>query len=174
MRKILLIGLTILLLSVPAFAGQSEGIRVAVIDTGISSAAIDPKNILGGQNYIRPQDDLEDKLGHGTAVSAIIVGSEPARIEGICPTATLVPMVFATKDEEGKQVRGDTAMVAQAIYDAINNYHCKIINISSGSQNGSQRLQQAVEYAEEMGVLVVSCAGNNQEETPGAISYPGG
>lgn len=174
MRKILFVILTILLLATPVQAAQGEGVRVAVIDTGISSAAIDPVRIDGGINYIRPQDGTEDKLGHGTAVSAIIVGSEPARIEGICPTATLVPMVFATKDEEGKQVRGDTAMVAQAIYDAINNYHCDIINISSGSQNGSHRLQQAVEYAEEMGVLVVSCAGNNQEETPGAISYPGG
>ena len=174
MRKILLTLLTLLLLTVPVCAGQSEGVRVAVIDTGISTAAIDPARIDGGVNYIRPQDDLEDKLGHGTAVSAIIVGSEPARIEGICPTATLVPMLFATKDEEGKQVRGDTGMVAQAIYDAINVYHCDIINISSGSQNGSQRLQRAVEYAEEMGVLVVSCAGNNQEENPGAISYPGG
>lgn len=174
MRKILLLLLTMLLLTTPVQAGQSEGVRVAVIDTGISTTAISPDRIDRGINYIRPQDGTEDKLGHGTAVSAIIVGSEPARIEGICPTATLVPMVFATKDEEGKQVRGDTAMVAQAIYDAINNYHCKIINISSGSQNGSHRLQQAVEYAEEMGVLVVSCAGNNQEETPGAISYPGG
>lgn len=174
MRKLLFVILTMLLLTTPALAAHDGEIRVAVIDTGISSAAIDPVRIDGGINYIRPQDDMEDKLGHGTAVSAIIVGSEPARIEGICPTATLVPMVFATKDEEGKQVRGDTAMVAQAIYDAINNYHCKIINISSGSQNGSHRLQQAVEYAEEMGVLVVSCAGNNQEENPGAISYPGG
>ena len=174
MRKILLTLLTILLLTVPVCAGQSEGVRVAVIDTGISTAAIDPACIDGGVNYIRPQDDLEDKLGHGTAVSAIIVGSEPARIEGICPTATLVPMIFATKDEEGKQVRGDTAMVAQAIYDAVNVYHCRIINISSGSQNGSHRLQQAVEYAEEMGVLVVSCAGNGQETNPDAIYYPGG
>ena len=149
MRKILLTLLTILLLTMPVCAGQSEGVRVAVIDTGISTAAIDPARIDGGINYIRPQDGTEDKLGHGTAVSAIIVGSEPARIEGICPTATLVPMIFATKDEEGKQVRGDTAMVAQAIYDAVNVYHCRIINISSGSQNGSHRLQQAVEYAEE-------------------------
>jgi len=174
MKRWLLTMLTILLLLPVAHAAEREGVRVAVIDTGISTAAVSPDSIVEGANYIRPQDDLEDKLGHGTAVSAIIVGSEPARVAGICPTATLVPLVYATRDEEGKQVRGDTYMVAQAIYDAIDIYHCDIINISSGSTGGSYRLKEAVEYAEEKGVLVVSSAGNGQETTPDAIYYPGG
>ena len=170
----LLLVLVLLLCAVPTAFAAERGVRVAVIDTGISTAAVDPARIDGGINYIRPQDDLQDKLGHGTAVSAIIVGSDAARVEGICPTAILVPLVFAAKDEDGKQVRGDTAMVAQAIYDAIDVYHCDIINISSGSTGGSQRLKEAVEYAEKKGVLVISCAGNGQETNPDAIYYPGG
>lgn len=170
--------LTILILAMlipgAVYAAEPESVRVAIIDTGISTAAVDPARIADGFNYIRPGDDLEDKLGHGTAVSAIIVGSEPARIAGICPTATLVPLVYATKDEEGSQIRGNTGMVAQAIYDAIDIYHCDIINISSGSTGGSHRLKEAVEYAEAKGVLVVSCAGNGQETNPGAVYYPGG
>ena len=173
MKRWLLTILTLLLLTLPAHAAEG-GVRVAVIDTGISTAAISPDSIGEGVNYIRPQDDTEDKLGHGTAVSAIIVGSEAARIEGICPTAELVPLVTASKDETGEQVRGDTAMVAQAIYDAIDVYGCKLINISSGSTGGSSRLKEAVEYAERKGVLVISCAGNGQESNPGAIYYPGG
>ena len=121
MKRWLLTILTLLLLTLPAHAAE-EGVRVAVIDTGISTAAVSPDSIAEGINYIRPQDETQDKLGHGTAVSAIIVGSEAARITGICPTAELVPLVTTSKDEEGKQVRGDTAMVAQAIYDAIDVY----------------------------------------------------
>lgn len=173
MKRWLLI-FSIILMLVPTAYAAEDGVRVAVIDTGISTVAIDTARIDGGINYIRPQDDSQDKLGHGTAVSGIIVGSETARIEGICPTATLVPMVFATKDEDGKQLRGDTAMVAQAIYDAIDIYHCDIINISSGSTGGSERLREAVEYAEKKGVLVISCAGNDQEDNPGEVCYPGG
>ena len=173
MKRWLLTILTLLLLTLPAHAAE-DGVRVAVIDTGISTAAVSPDSIAEGINYIRPQDDTEDKLGHGTAVSAIIVGSEAAPVTGICPTAQLVPLVTTSKDDEGKQVRGDTAMVAQAIYDAIDVYGCKIINISSGSTGGSSRLQEAVEYAERKGVLVISCAGNGQESNPGAIYYPGG
>ena len=173
MKRWLLTILTLLLLTLPAHAAE-EGVRVAVIDTGISTAAVSPDSIAPGDNYIRPQDDTEDKLFHGTAVSAIIVGSEAARVTGICPTAELVPLVTTSKDEEGKQVRGDTAMVAQAIYDAVDVYGCKIINISSGSTGGSSRLKEAVEYAERKGVLVISCAGNGQESNPGAVYYPGG
>lgn len=171
----LLLVLVLALSLVPsAFAAQADGVRVAVIDTGISTAAVSPASIADGANYIRPQDDTGDKLGHGTAVSAIIVGSEAARVTGICPTATLVPLVYCSKNSEGLQVRGDTAMVAQAIYDAIDVYHCDIINISSGSTGGSNRLKEAVEYAEQKGVLVVSSAGNAQETNPGAVYYPGG
>lgn len=172
MKKIFILLISLLLI-LPAHDAVPE-VRIAIIDTGISPAAIRADRMETGINYIRPQDDTADLLSHGTAVAAIIVGSEPARIEGICPTAKLIPMVYATKDENGKQVRGDTAMVAQAIYDAIDVYHCDIINISSGSAAGSQRLEEAVEYAEKKGVLVVSCAGNGQNKNPGAISYPGG
>lgn len=174
MKKIFFALLLSVLLSITAFAADGEPMRIAVIDSGISTAAVSADSIANGINYIRPQDDLEDKLGHGTAVSAIILGSEPARIEGICPTATLVPLVTASRDDDGKQVRGDTAMTAQAIYDAIDIYGCRIINISAGSSGGSERLRKAVEYAEEKGVLVISSAGNNQSSNPGAIYYPGG
>ena len=165
-----LLALTLL----PTALAAEDGVRVAVIDTGISTAAIDPASVAEGVNYIRPQDSTEDKLGHGTAVAAIIVGSEAARMEGICPTAALVPLVYCSKNEIGQQVGGDTAMVAQAIYDAIDVYGCKIINISSGATGGSERLRAAVAYAEEKGVLVVSSAGNSQETAPGAVYYPGG
>lgn len=174
MKRWLLIFLIILLLTPSAYAAEEERVRIAVIDTGISTAAVSPDSIGEGVNYIRPQDDTEDKLGHGTAISAIIVGSEAAQVSGICPTAMLIPMVCTSKNENGAQVRGDTAMVAQAIYDAIDSYGCQIINISSGSTGGSVRLKEAVEYAEQKGVLVLSCAGNGQETDPNAVYYPGG
>ena len=171
----LLLALALTLQLAPAaLAAEGNAVRVAVIDTGISTTAVDPVSIGPGANYICPQEDTQDRLGHGTAVSAIIAGSKPARITGICPTATLIPLVYATKDDAGNQLRGDADMVAQAIYDAVDVYHCDIINISSGSTGGSARLKEAVEYAEEKGVLVISSAGNGQNTNPGAVYYPGG
>ncbi len=173
MRKLILTFTMILLFTSVAYAAEAEEIRIAVIDSGISTAAVSPESIAKGQNYIIPDDTTEDKLGHGTAIAAIIVGSESARIVGICPTAQLVPLVYTSLDENGQRVTGETAMTVQAIYDAVDVYGCNIINISSGGNHNVSALKDAVEYAAEKGVLVVSSAGNSGVTAPGLIYYPG-
>jgi len=171
----LLLALALALSLVPtALAAESDGVRVAVIDTGVSTKSVSPDSILTGKNYILPDEDTEDKLGHGTAVSAIIVGSETARVAGVCPEAKLVPLVTASKDKNGAAVQGDTALTAQAIRDAIDVYGCRIINISAGAKSDSFQLRSAVAYAQKRGALVISSAGNNQQTDPGVIFYPGG
>lgn len=161
-------------ISIAAFAQHTPNpVRIAVIDTGISTVAIDFSHIIEGYNYIRPHDGTEDKIGHGTAIAGVLVGSEAADAEGICPNAVLVPLVYATKDEMGITIKGDTSMVAQAIYDAVDVYDCDIINISSGSTSDSKSLRSAAAYAEEKGVLVVSSAGNSNLYRPQDIYYPG-
>ena len=164
----------LLLLASAAQAAEAEEIRVAVIDSGISVEAVSAERIAAGYNYIRPQDDTGDKLGHGTAVAAIIAGSEKARITGICPTAALVPLVYCSANGEGREVSGGTAMTAQAVYDAVDVYGCRIINISSGTPTESKTLRDAVDYAAERGALVVASAGNAGRTDPEAVYYPGG
>ena len=164
----------LLLLASAAQAAEAEEIRVAVIDSGISVEAVSAERIAAGYNYIRPQDDTGDKLGHGTAVAAIIVGSEKARVTGICPTAALVPLVYCSANGEGREVSGGTAMTAQAVYDAVDVYGCRIINISSGTPTESKTLRDAVDYAAERGALVVASAGNAGRTDPEAVYYPGG
>lgn len=172
-QRLLLFLLLLCTLSVSALAAETESPCIAIIDTGISTQAVDESHIAQGINYIRPQDDTEDKMGHGTAIAAIIAGSEKARIAGICPEAQLVPLVYCSQNEEGLEVRGDSSMVAQAIYDAIDVYGCRIINLSSGTDTDTDSLRNAAAYAERKNVLIVSCAGNHQQQTPNALSYPG-
>ena len=174
LKKIFIIFLITFIFTSSVLADEAVGVRIGVIDTGVSFKAVNSDSVSDGKNYIFPQESTEDKIGHGTAVSAIIAGSEPARIEGICPTAVIVPLVCITKDNEGKIINGDTSVTAKAIYDAVDKFDCKIINISSGAAKGSDELKKAVEYAESKGVLIVASAGNNQEDAKGAISYPGG
>lgn len=154
------------LLTVPAHGLVDGGVRVAVIDTGISAAAIKGKNLDVGRNYILPNASTEDIMGHGTAVAAIIVGSEAAGVSGLCPEATLVPLVYYSKTEENQTVKGDLAMLAQMIRDAVDIYRCRIINISSGAGADTPALRDAIAWAEQRGTLVVSCAGNDGNGTP--------
>lgn len=165
--------LAAMLFTVPAYAGESEPIRIAIIDTGISTAAISEKNLDEGRNYILPGATTEDTIGHGTAVAAIIAGSSTAGVNGLCPEAVLVPLVYYSKNGNDAAVKGDLAMLAQIIRDAVDVYDCRIINISSGARVDTPVLRDAVAWAEQHGVLVVSCAGNDGDSTayyPGAFS----
>jgi len=165
--------LTAILFTVPSYADEYEPVRIAVIDTGISTAAISERNLDRGHNYIIPNAATEDTVGHGTAVAAIIAGSETAGVTGLCPEAVLVPLVYYSKNRNDMAVKGDLPMLAQIIRDAVEIYNCRIINISSGAKVDTPALRDAVAWAEQRGVLVVSCAGNDGNSTayfPGAFS----
>ena len=136
-------------------------IRVAVIDTGISTKAIPEENISEGMNYVDTELSTEDTYGHGTAVASIILSE--------APNAQLVPLVSNVyEDGKIKQVKNDT--LAEMIKDAIDIYDCQIINLSAGLILDKDSVRNAVEYAEEQGVLVVASAGNDYEEN-GAVKY---
>jgi len=170
-RVMYIFTLIVLLMVVSAFSQEKKSVRIAVIDTGVSADAISAANISEGKNYILPDNTADDIEGHGTAVASIIVGSETAGVDGICPSAVIVPLVYYTKKEDGSIVRGDLRMTAKIIRDAIDVYKCDIINISSGTARKSFELEQAVKYAEEKGILIVSSAGNDGGSE---IYYPGG
>lgn len=146
-------------------------VRIALIDTGISENAIDSSFIETGYNYVNSNEDTVDLIGHGTAVASIIAGSEIAGIEGLCNEIVLVPLVYSTLDEDGNQKSVDVEVLSQMIRDAVDIYHCNIINISSGIKTNNEQLRKSVEYAKECGALIVSCAGN---EGTTDIYYPGG
>lgn len=154
-------------------AGEQTPVRIAILDSGISTAAIDPEYLEGGLNRIKPLSDTEDTIGHGTAVASIIVGSESAGVEGICPQAVLIPLVYCAADYLGRTENADAVMVGEMIREAVDTFHCDIINISSASTTDDSSLREAVEYALEQGVIVITCAGNANLTAPDAIYYPG-
>ena len=141
-------------------AVEAAPIRIAVIDTGISSKIIPEENLLEGKNYILPEENTEDKAGHGTAVASFIVGTQDGRVKGTCPSAMLVPLVYKSIKDQGYEVFGSGEMIARAIYDAVDLYHCQVINISSGMYGDTSTLRDAVAYAHKKGSIVVASAGN--------------
>lgn len=151
----------------------TEPIRIAILDSGISSQVIASQNLDEGLNYIKPLDGTEDTIGHGTAVASIIVGSESAGIEGICPQAVLVPLVYCAKDYLGRTENADAITIGEMIYEAVDTLDCDIINISAASATDDKYLSEAVEYAIEQGVIVIACAGNMNLTTPENVYYPG-
>ena len=136
-------------------------VRVAVIDTGISTNAISKEHIAEGKNYVDTNLSTEDTYGHGTAVASVIL--KEAKNTQIVP---LVSNVF----ENGKIKQVDNDTLAQMIRDAVDIYHCRIINLSAGLVLDKESVRQAVEYAEKKNVLMIASAGNDYAEN-GAVRY---
>ena len=140
-----------------------DPVIIGIIDTGISTNAIDSDHILEGKNYIDPTKSTEDTYGHGTAVASVILKH--------LPQAQFVPLV-SNAYNKGKIEQVDNAVFAQMIRDAVDVYHCQIINLSVGLILDKQSIREAVAYAEEQGVLVVASAGNDYATDGEFVYYP--
>ena len=145
-----------------------SGVRVAVIDGGVSSKTndIDPDRLLAGKNLVEEGADTEDSNGHGTFIAGIIGATKDngVGIAGIAPGVTIVPI--KTSDDGGTQ----NGVSAQAIYAAVDEFHCDVINYSSGAKQLSSGIREAVAYAVSKGVIVVCSTGNDGSTT---LYYPG-
>jgi subtilisin family serine protease len=167
-KAILLLFITIAVLSGctaeqsnTAIAPKADGIVIALLDTGISTAAINESRVLPGYNYVESSFDTQDRINHGTAAASVIAGSVPAGINGLAENAYLVPLVVRTKTENGDQKSIPAEALAQVIIDCVDKYGVDIINISLGIKKDLEAVRKAVAHAEEKGVLVVSAAGND-------------
>ncbi len=149
-----------------------ESVRVAFIDTGVSTKHIDAIQVAEGKNYVFPAQDTEDRDGHGTATAGMMLGSSKLGLEGSCPDAVAVPLVTYDRYPSGVSQIGDVSVMCGAIYDAVDVFGCRIINISMGIPAESEELRLAVEYAEEKGVVVVSAVGNDNLLHPNRRYYP--
>ena len=140
-----------------------DPVIIGIIDTGISTNAIDSDHILEGKNYLDPSLSTEDTYGHGTAVASVILKE--------LPQAQLVPLV-SNAYESGRIKQVDNDVFAQMIRDAVDVYHCRIINLSVGLILDKPSIREAVAYAEEKGVLVVASAGNDYARDGEFMYYP--
>ena len=149
----------------PGKQPEYDAVVIAMLDTGISTTAIDADRLLAGYNYVTESNDTEDRVNHGTATASIIVGCQSAEVTGLAPGAMLVPLVVT--DKVDGQVKGvSPEVLAQAIRDAVDDYGADIINVSLGIQKDHRQVREAVEYAHKKGATVISAVGNDGEDGP--------
>ncbi len=147
-----------------------EGIKIAVIDTGVDHLHPDlfgfgpGGKIVGGYNFVEDNKMPVDTNGHGTEVTGIIAAD--GQLKGIAPNAS----IFAYKvSEDGESVSSD--LIVKAVQQAIND-DVDIINISLGVNRTNSKIDQIVNKAVENGIVVVTAAGNDGPEF-GTIGSPG-
>ncbi|EKX61578.1 type VII secretion-associated serine protease mycosin [Streptomyces ipomoeae] len=154
---------------------KGEGVRVAVIDTGVDVRNVQLKDAVdasSGANFLPAKDDkgqpidrgkangTTDSVGHGTRVAGIIAArpDKGTGFVGLAPEATIIPI--KQNDAEG---HGTTKTLVQAIRHAMAE-KAQVINISQDTANAVEpdpSLKQAIDAALARNIVVVASAGND-------------
>ncbi len=139
---------------------DGRGVRVGIIDSGLNPAHEDLENahIETGYNLLNGSTDTADTVGHGTFVAGVLAAerNNGKGIAGLVDHVTIVPLKCFSGD-----MRTNVSYVISAIYKAVDQYDCDVINMSLGSNSSSRALTEAITYALSKNVLIVSAVGND-------------
>lgn len=150
--------------------GDGRGVTVAVIDSGVDRSHPDLQaNLLPGYDFGDFDDDPQDTLGHGTAVTGLLAaaGNNGIGISGLAPAAKILPFKVSASSGPSPNEPRSSAVVA-AILRATE-ARADIINLSLEITEETQAVQQALQAALAQGILVVAAAGNGSGQP---VSFP--
>lgn len=146
----------------PPFRGQ--GIRIAVIDSGVATTHGNLNRIRAGFDVINKQVDRNtwntDTLGHGSHCAGVIGAADPSwGVRGFAPDAE----IHVCKLFPGGQI----SQLIDALEYCIEN-QIDVVNLSLGASAPSEALERQIVRAKQAGVACIAAAGNSG----GAVQYP--
>lgn len=141
-----------------------SGVVVAVVDTGVKQSLQDlaNTNFMAGYDFINNDNDPTDDEGHGSHVCGTIAQStnNGIGVTGIAYNCTIMPVKVLDASGSGSY----DAIANGIIYAA--DHGADIINMSLRGLSPNTTLENAVNYAWNNGVLVISAAGNDYDNIP--------
>ncbi|MFF8618183.1 S8 family serine peptidase [Streptomyces sp. NPDC015350] len=153
-----------------------EGIKVAVIDTGVnaSTPSLRGQVLKGFDATGAAGDEFDDYDGHGTTMAELIAGTgKGGGLQGLAPGAKIVPMRIT--DTEFQNEHSVNAHDSEDAIRAAADSDAQIISMSFASDFPGREEREAVKYAQRKGKLFFAGVGNNadagnKEQYPAA--YP--
>ena len=157
-----------------------DGIKVAVLDTGVNRNHIDlTDNVEQCKDFTQTSSSLvngscTDRQGHGTHVSGTVLangGYDGAGVYGVAPDAEL--WAYKVLGDNGSGYSDDIAgAIRHAADEGVRTGTKVVISMSLGSSGKDSMIASAVDYAYGKGALVVAAAGNSGPSA-NTIGYPG-
>ncbi|MBU8905932.1 S8 family peptidase [Desertibacillus haloalkaliphilus] len=142
-----------------------EGVKVAVMDTGIATDHPDLE-VAGGASFVSYTGDYDDDHGHGTHVAGILAAN--GQLIGMAPDVELYALKVL--DDKGN---GFHSGIIRALEWSVE-HEVDLINLSMGGADYSSALEAAIDHAYNEGILIIAAAGNsgtaNGEDT--TTEYP--
>jgi subtilisin len=142
---------------------RGHGARVAVVDSGLAAGHQDLKGVVKGGHDVLGQNTQtwdRDEIGHGSHCAGIIAGLDNGKgIRGIAPDAE----VFAIKVFPD----GRFSHLIEAL-DRCIELQVDIVNLSFGSNQRSELLDDKIREVKELGIACVVAAGSSS----GPVQFP--
>ncbi|UPT73290.1 MAG: S8 family peptidase [Elusimicrobiota bacterium] len=148
---------------------RGQGVKLAVIDTGIDMTHPELSGILkGGWNAISTSTTFNDDNGHGTHCAGTIAAKDDAAgVVGVAPEIDLYGVKVL--DEGGSGTFDD--VIAGMLWAVENKM--EIASMSLGAGRGNPALADAVEVMRKAGVILIAAAGNSGGSVGFPAAYPG-
>lgn len=155
-----------------------RNVRIALLDTGVAPHPDLEGRVVFFRDFVNGKNRMYDDNGHGTHIAGILCGNgrkSKGTYSGMAPGAQLV--VLKVLDENGN---GSTKTALEAlkwIKENREKYHIRLLNFSVGYLPGIRKKEQqmlldAVDELWNLGIVVVTAAGNNGPGH-GTITVPG-
>ena len=145
---------------------QGQGIKVAVVDSGVVKTEDLGDRLTGSVNLNDDRHDSVDGNGHGTFVAGIVAGDgtmSDGEYMGIAPRASILSVRIS--DDAGVSTEADVVAALQYIYNNKSSQNINVVNLSLNStamqSYHTSPLCAAVEVLWFGGIVVVVSAGNN-------------
>lgn len=157
----------------------TDTVQIGVIDTGIDTSHIEVKNTLWkntdasddenclvedeiGYDFLNDEGTPEDIEGHGTQVNGVIIHDFPGEVQ---------PELMNLKFYEGgrSSVFGAICAIYYAVDEGVD-----VLNLSWGFEANEEPtiLKNALEYAQNHGVLIITTSGNTSKDNDQIKKYP--
>ncbi|MFD9029643.1 S8 family serine peptidase [Streptomyces sp. NPDC059567] len=152
---------------------DGTGVKIAVLDTGVDKTHDDLKPQVVGEKNFSASPDAVDRVGHGTHVASIAVGTgakSGGRYKGVAPGAKVIS--GKVLDDEG--YGDDSAVIAGMEWAAAEG--ADVVNLSLGGPDspGVDPLEAMVDrLSAEKGILFAVAAGNEGEAGASTVGSPG-